>query len=141
MALVHQKLYQSQNLSDISLKEYIGDLADLLFNSIFDPSKKVELELDLEDIHVRIDIAIPCGLVLNELISNSLKYAFTGDFPAKMAIRLHALPDDILELTVSDNGRGLPQNFDAKKMGQDGIDYGLCYLRAAASGQSPDIFG
>ena len=85
----------------------------------------MELELDLEDIHVRIDIAIPCGLVLNELISNSLKYAFTGDFPAKMAIRLHALPDDILELTVSDNGRGLPQNFDAKKMGKMGLTRSL----------------
>jgi two-component sensor histidine kinase len=121
MALVHQKLYQSQNLADISLKEYISELSGLLFDSIYDASSRIELELDLEDIHVSIDIAIPCGLILNELISNSLKYAFTEGSPAKISIRLRNLPDDIMELTVSDNGKGLPRGFDAKKMGKMGL--------------------
>ena len=78
MALVHQKLYQSQNLTHINLQEYLQELAELLLHSFRLTSEKISLRCDIEPVDVLIDTAMPCGLVVTELISNSLKYAFPG---------------------------------------------------------------
>jgi two-component sensor histidine kinase len=79
MALVHEKLYQSQNLSSIDLKEYIRDLTRLLMRSYDVVPDKISLNLDLESVLVLIDTAVPCGLILNEVLSNTFKHAFPGD--------------------------------------------------------------
>lgn len=108
IALVHQKLYQSQNLSFVDLKDYISDLAKLLINSHLNDSEKISLVLDLESINIELDTAVPCGLIINELISNSLKYAFPGDRKGTIKVTLKKLPEEMIELVVCDDGIGIP---------------------------------
>jgi PAS domain S-box-containing protein len=112
IALVHQKLYQSQNLSRVDLKEYITDLVNLLINSYAAEQDKITFTLNLENINVLIDTAVPCGLIINELISNSYKHAFPGDMKGNIDIRLKKLEEDTIELVISDNGIGIPDGFN-----------------------------
>jgi PAS domain S-box-containing protein len=109
IAMVHQKLYQSQNLSRINLKDYISDLANLIVTSHSNDPDKISLVMDLESINIELDIAVPCGLIINELLSNSIKYAFPGDRKGIINIILKKLDDEIIELIVSDDGIGIPE--------------------------------
>ena len=115
MALVHQKLYQSENLSSVDLKVYINDLAELLVRSYRVESNRILLIFDMDSLPVLIDTAIPCGLILNELISNSLKYAFPGEMEGEIRIQLRKTGEGEIELQVSDNGVGIPEGFDFRK--------------------------
>ncbi len=121
MALVHQKLYTLQNLSSINLKDYAFELSDLLMKSYAAAAGRVSIVCDVENISVLIDIAIPCGLILNELISNSLKYAFPGDGRGEIIIRIFKADNETLQLGVSDNGVGVRQDFDFRKDAGVGI--------------------
>jgi two-component sensor histidine kinase/CheY-like chemotaxis protein len=121
MALAHQKLYQSHDLSKINLKEYLHDLVMLVMDSHKSLSHRVSLSVDMEDVFVLIDIAIPCGQVLNELISNVLKHAFRDGRDGKLSIRLHRVGQDGIELSVGDNGVGVPEGFDFKRKGRLGL--------------------
>ncbi|MCP4353127.1 MAG: hypothetical protein GY795_47355 [Desulfobacterales bacterium] len=112
MALVHQKLYQSKNLSNINLKDYINDLAELLLKSY--NAEKISCIPEANNIFVLIDIAIPCGLILNELIANSLKYAFPADSQGEIKIVLNRTDNNEIFIRFSDNGIGFPKNFDFK---------------------------
>ena len=112
IALVHQKLYQSQNLSRVNLKEYITDLVNLLISSYADVQDKITFTLNLENINVLIDTAVPCGLIINELISNSFKHAFPGDRKGNICVQLKKLEEDTIELVISDNGIGIPAGFN-----------------------------
>jgi len=112
IALVHQKLYQSQNLSSVNLKEYITDLTNLIVTSYTNDSDKISLVLDLDSINVELDTAVPCGLIINELISNSLKYAFPGDRKGVIKVVLKKPDDEIIELVVSDDGIGISKEFE-----------------------------
>ena len=112
IALVHQKLYQSQNLSSVNLKDYITDLGNLIITSHSNDSEKISLVLDLDSINVELDTAVPCGLIINELISNSLKYAFPGDRKGNIKVTLKKLDDEIIELIVSDDGIGISGEFE-----------------------------
>jgi PAS domain S-box-containing protein len=107
IALVHQKLYQSQNLSRVNIREYITDLTDLLKSSYLVNPDQIDFRLELDEISVLIDTAVPCGLIINELISNSLKYAFPEGRKGAICIRFLRVEDDIIELEVSDNGIGI----------------------------------
>lgn len=115
MALVHQKLYQSRNLSSIDLNEYIQDLVHLLMQSFGVLSRQITLSLDLEPVPVLIDTAIPCGLILNELLSNSLKHAFPNGRKGEIRIRLSKGGDETVLLDFSDDGVGVPGGFDLRK--------------------------
>lgn len=112
IALVHQKLYQSKNLSRIDLGDYIKDLANLLMDSYSSLSGRVILNFKLENVNVLIDTAIPCGLVINELITNALKYAFPGNREGEINIQLYRTKDDLITLIISDNGVGIPGEKD-----------------------------
>ncbi|MBF0486656.1 MAG: PAS domain S-box protein [Nitrospirae bacterium] len=115
IALVHEKLYNTENLSEISIKEYILSLVNAMF-TFFDVDKdKIDLKFDVEDINVGIDVVIPCGLIINELFTNILKYAFNGGGSGKITIKLNVLEADELELIVGDNGVGLPEDIDIGK--------------------------
>jgi PAS domain S-box-containing protein len=115
MALVHEKLYESKDLSHISLGEYLRDLAAELFRVYGTSPERIALRFDVRDVTVEIDTAIPCGLIFGELISNCLKHAFDGHNgliqvsvrPADSAGRIH--------LGVRDDGRGLPEGFDLRR--------------------------
>ncbi|MEI6875547.1 MAG: histidine kinase dimerization/phosphoacceptor domain -containing protein, partial [Spirochaetota bacterium] len=121
MALVHQKLYEADDLSRINLKDYLRDLSRLLLSSYQVQPDRISIDADLEDVIVLIDTAIPCGLILNELISNALKYAFPGEMRGRIETRLRRLEGGEIELRVSDNGVGLPAGFDVGKDGHMGM--------------------
>ncbi len=121
MALVHQKLYEAQNLSHINLKDYIQDLVELLRITYSVAPEKTAFQLDLEDAFVLIDSAIPCGLILNELISNMFKYAFPTQTQGEVRITLRHQPDGMIEMSVADNGVGVPPGFDFRRDGHMGM--------------------
>lgn len=121
MALVHQKLYSSKNLSNINLKEYVHDLADLLLKSYKTSPDRISLIRNIDEINISIDIAVPFGLVINELISNALKHAFPGNSSGQITIDIKKAEDDMIELRISDNGVGIPDVLDLKENGQLGI--------------------
>jgi PAS domain S-box-containing protein len=112
IALVHQKLYQSQNLSRVDLEEYITDLVHLLANSYLAEFSNVTFTLNLENVNVLIDTAVPLGLIINELISNSFKHSFPGNRAGNICVQLRKLEQETIELIISDNGVGVPEGFD-----------------------------
>ncbi len=110
MALIHEKLYQSKSLANIDFKEYITTLVHSLFQSYGVSMGSILLEVEVEKISLDIDAAIPCGLIINELVSNSLKHAFP-EGQGKIRICFRSV-DDSKELIVSDNGIGIPESVD-----------------------------
>jgi two-component sensor histidine kinase len=112
LALVHEQLYQSSDFASVDLAEYISNLVTQLFNSFVEDPGRITLEIDTEKVILNIDRSIPCGLIVNELISNSLKYAFPDNRAGKITVRLKADPEGWITLTVADNGVGLPADFD-----------------------------
>ncbi len=112
MSLIHQKLYQSQNAATIDFSEYIRDLTDALFNSYGIRRDVVRLNLHIESTILNVDTAIPCGLVINELVSNSLKYAFPDGKQGQIFISLRREGDDNFALVIGDTGIGLPKGLD-----------------------------
>lgn len=121
MALIHEKFYQSQDLVNIDFKEYIEELANSLISSYSLDESKIAIDIDVEDISLGLGMAIPCGLLINELISNSLKHAFpaTADRPegkkGEIKVSLQEIGENDIELKVSDNGIGIPQGLDFRK--------------------------
>jgi PAS domain S-box-containing protein len=115
IALVHQNLIQSKNLSSIDLKGYVTELLNMLMDNNKESSDKISMDLDLECVSVLMDTAIPCGLVINELFSNALKHAFPGDRGGHISVKIHKEENDIIEIIISDNGISMPHNFDLDK--------------------------
>jgi two-component sensor histidine kinase len=110
MALIHEKLYQSQDLANIRFDDYLHSLTSHLRNSF--NNSQVELMIAAEEISLGIDQAIPCGLIVNELVCNALKYAFPGGRKGRIDIWLKTLNAGRFELGVADDGIGLPAGFD-----------------------------
>ena len=113
MALIHDKLCNSPNLSNINFAEYIKDTANTLLQSYKTPDKII-LSIDVEDIVISIESAVPCGLILNELISNSLKHAFPEGKEGEIQLSFYRSAAGLITLMVSDNGVGFPNDFDFK---------------------------
>ncbi len=113
MALVHEKLYQSKDLSSVNIREYVRDLAGALIESYSKAQGKVALQLEADSITLPIDIIMPCGLIINELISNSLKYAFRADGSLEIRIQFRQTGDGLMEIVYGDSGPGL-QSLDTK---------------------------
>jgi PAS domain S-box-containing protein len=128
MALIHEVLYQSEDLSKIDFVEYIRNLGAYLLQSYGIKSNKVKLNIDVENTSMGIDNAIQCGLIINELVSNSLKHAFPGRKKGEIRISLH-LNDNGRDasgrpytLTVGDNGVGLPKGLDFQNTESLGLE-------------------
>ena len=119
MALIHEKLYQSDTLSTISLEEYLRSLTRDLFRSYNLP--KVSLKLEVENIGLDVDTAIPCGLIVNELISNSLKYAFPDNAEGSIHLRVNKVSRQQVAVSISDNGVGLPSDVNTRSSGTLGF--------------------
>ncbi|HUU49943.1 MAG TPA: histidine kinase dimerization/phosphoacceptor domain -containing protein [Nitrospinota bacterium] len=116
MALVHFMLYQTEDLSEINFKDYIEDLSKALFDSYKKNKQKISLNINVKNVFLDIDTAIPVGIILNELITNSLKHAFKEEEKeGEISISLSEVDEERLELIVKDNGIGLPEDFDLKK--------------------------
>ncbi len=119
MALVHEKLYQGQDLSRVDLKEYFTDLVSILKQS-YGVGNAVGITSDMTSLRVSIDSAVPCGLIVNELISNAFKHAFPGGRTGEIRVTLRE-HDEKIEFGVSDNGIGLPRGFDWRSTGSYGL--------------------
>jgi len=116
MALIHEKLYRSEDLSKIEFTSYIKTISEELHSSFTTSSYNPQVNIEADDIHLGIDQAIPCGLIVNELITNALKYAFPENSNAGI-IRISMRRNNKNEITiiVSDNGIGLPLEIDIEK--------------------------
>jgi PAS domain S-box-containing protein len=111
MALIHEKLYKSRDLSRIDFEDYVKSLASDLYRAYNANTKDINLYVNVDKVLITIDTAIPCGLIINELVSNSLKYAFPHG-KGEISISLKSNGNGHV-LTVKDNGIGMPDNFDA----------------------------
>ncbi len=112
MALLHETLYQSENLSHIDFPEYIRQLADHLFRSYGVASGRIHLRTYLDKLSLNLEAAVPCGLIINELVSNSLKYAFPDGRSGEIRIHLEEQPAGMAKLVVADDGVGLKNEVD-----------------------------
>jgi PAS domain S-box-containing protein len=108
MALVHQNLMQSNDLSRLNLKDYLETLIEHLRQGYFGPSTEIVIRADLEDVDVELDTAVPLGLVVNELFSNIRKHAFRGRTSGVVRVTLRRSPQDDIVLEISDDGPGWP---------------------------------
>jgi two-component sensor histidine kinase len=123
MALIHEKLYQSTELSQINFADYLTDLTQTLSASYIADAQNIELILTLEPVWLNIETANPCGLIVNELISNSLKHGFPDGREGKIGLELRKRKDnDQITLEIKDNGVGLPPNFDPSKVKPLGME-------------------
>ena len=112
MSLVHEKLYQSKDLTTIDFKEYIKDIAKGLFQSYGANKGKIALVMDINNIALDINNAIPCGLIINELLTNSLKHAFPEGKEGEIKIAVHSMNENTIDLVVGDNGIGISEDVD-----------------------------
>jgi two-component sensor histidine kinase len=112
MALIHEKLYQSPSLASIDFGEYVKSLATDLFRTYRGHSSGIQLDIKVDEVFLSLDHAVSCGLILNELITNALKYAFPGGRNGKIWVELHSTADHLLKLRVADDGVGIPPDFD-----------------------------
>ena len=116
MALLHETLYRSGEFASINLGAYLKNLAMQAHRTLSTPGSNVRLELDLSSVTVSLDQATPCGLLVNELISNSLKHGFPAGLSGELRVELHALKESKQAmLRVSDTGVGLPPDFDDRQ--------------------------
>ncbi|MBD2682097.1 PAS domain-containing protein [Nostoc paludosum FACHB-159] len=129
IALVHEKLYRSEDLANINFAQYIPDLTSNLFDSYNVKSSQIKLNIQVDNTILDIETAIPCSLIINELVSNSLKYAFPNNRIGEIEVRLYQENKPLIQkqhernltLIVRDNGIGLPADFDCKKTKTLGI--------------------
>jgi two-component sensor histidine kinase len=124
MSMIHQKLYQSEDVSNIVMDSYVKGLAADLFSSYGINPSRIRLTVEADPIHLGLDMAIPMGLIANELITNAIKYAFPDDakeLPGAITVRFQDSGDEEVTLIVSDNGVGLPKEFDLDKAASLGL--------------------
>lgn len=127
MSMIHQKLYQTDNLTSIEISPYIHELVQYL-KDCFKSENEVELNLKIDQVEMNISRAIPLGLILNEAIINSLKYAFPGKRAGRIDVILKQTGPGFFLLTISDNGIGLADDFDIYQVNSFGLTLivGLC---------------
>ena len=106
MALVHQKMYQNKSAIAVELETYITELVAEIKNSVA-LQQDIEVTMEVEPINIDVSVAIPLGLILNEIITNAIKHAFDDTLQPKIDIRLKIANDQMIELTVRDNGKGM----------------------------------
>ncbi|OHD70610.1 MAG: hypothetical protein A2W19_03475 [Spirochaetes bacterium RBG_16_49_21] len=112
MALVHEMLYQSEDLAHIDFKVYIEQMAEQLFIERNRRDGSIQFKSDVRNIQLNINSAIPCALIINELLTNSLKYAFPEDGRGTISLSFKKNPGGIHTLVIGDNGIGLPEDMD-----------------------------
>lgn len=114
IAKAHQILYQAKDLTQIDFKSYLQDLRSGLIGSYKFETDKVRLDFQAEPVNVSLEIAVTCGLVVNELVTNSLRYAFPQDRRGVIRVRLFTDEEQFIHLHIGDDGVGFSDNFDFK---------------------------
>ena len=121
MAMVHEKLYHSADLARVDFADYARSLLDYLWRAHSTAASSIRLATDMEPISFTTDVAVPCGLILNELVSNALKHAFGGRDCGVITVGLHGGGKNRLTLSVGDDGVGLPEALDWQKTRSMGL--------------------
>lgn len=121
IALIHQMLYQSQHLSRIDLQAYVQDLAYLAISSYRAESDRITLKLEMDAVSANIEVATPIGLIMNELLSNTVKHAFPDGRSGEIRVGLSKLEGDVVRLEYSDDGTGPCPGFDPRKQKTYGL--------------------
>jgi len=112
MAFIHESLYQTKDFSNINFTEYVLNLSQNLMHSYSNFDHEIKLNLDIQKVFLNLDLAIPCGLIINEIMSNALKYAFVDNsLGGEIAIVMKVSGENLI-LNIGDNGKGLPPNID-----------------------------
>ncbi len=121
ISLIHQNLYQAENIAFINVREYIHELMHAIKIAFSKKSKTIEHTFDIDDIKFDVDTAVPIGLIINELAINTYKYAFPDNMNGKIVICLKSIQNFRYQLIFEDNGIGLPHNFDPEQLPSLGI--------------------
>jgi PAS domain S-box-containing protein len=133
MALIHESLHQAGNVARIPATEYIDRLSTRVFQAYNPPGDRVTLRVQVDPIWLEVHTAIPCGLILNELLSNSLKYAFPGGQAGEITIAMRSAPEGNVVLTVRDTGVGFPADVDFRRTDSLGLQL-VCLLTEQLGG-------
>jgi PAS domain S-box-containing protein len=136
MAIIHERLYESTDMASIDFAGYVEGLSRYLFNTYLIDPGRIRLNIEADGVSLGIDRAIPCGLIINELVSNALKHAFPGNLQGEVNVVFHRGEDGFITLRVSDNGVGLPPGLDftrAETLGLQLVNMLVRQLRGEAS--------
>ena len=115
MALLHQKLYQGENLAAIEMRDYFETIGKTIIDSFGEKAENVALKIDMSELELDVDTAVPIGLITNELITNSLKYAFPNKQKGQISITLTSEENGLLKLNIADNGQATQKEASSKK--------------------------
>ncbi|QHE77700.1 sensor histidine kinase [Hydrogenophaga sp. PBL-H3] len=115
MSLIHQTLYQSQDFAHVDFQRFLGELLPRLTESYGARSRQVRIDIRSTDVKLPINDAIPCGLIVNELVSNALKHGFPEDRRGTVLVEIGQDADQVVELAISDDGQGIPHDMDLGK--------------------------
>lgn len=135
MSLVHQKLYQAKDLSRINLRDYIADLLRMCKNSYSLQASNITLKLELEDVFVLIDTAIPLGLVLNELFTNVFKHAFPNSGKGELYLHLYQEEKGTINIHLADDGIGIPADLDLRESKSMGCETMFVLIESQLQGE------
>lgn len=135
MALIHERFYHSEDLSSIDFETYIKELTHGLIQSYNISPDRITMSINIKDVPLEINEAISCGLIINELVSNSLKYAFPQDKKGKISISMMPIEKDEIELIISDNGVGIPAGLDYQKTETLGLQLVNTFVKDQLGGE------
>ena len=121
MALLHEALYGSGTLAHINFSAYVEDLCAQLLRAHGPVAARVQVDVRVAGVGLPLEQSVPCGLIINELVSNALKHAFPGHRPGRVLVEASLIEPTMLRLRVSDNGVGLPGGFEPLKTGTLGL--------------------
>jgi two-component sensor histidine kinase len=119
IAMIHERLYSSGDLSSVGLCDYLKDLVHTIVQANR-PDGSIAVQVDIPPIRLSVNTAVPCGLIVNELVTNSIKHAFAKGQKGRLKVEVRSAPENRLALLVEDDGRGLPEHIrleDAKSLG------------------------
>ncbi|MCK5573122.1 MAG: ATP-binding protein, partial [Bacteroidetes bacterium] len=122
MAMIHEQLYSSGDLARIKFDRYVRDLTSYIFRTYSTRAGKISLTMDVQPVALGIDRAIPCGIIINELVTNALKHAFPHESGGTIHIRFVKGGDQEVLLTVEDDGVGIPEGLDPEKSTSLGLE-------------------
>jgi two-component sensor histidine kinase len=128
MAVVHNQVYRSSSFDVVNSNECVRNVVKSLFSPIANGWGRIRFKTEIEDLDFKLDTAIQCGLILNELVSNSIKYAFPNDMEGEISIVLRSLGGNKLELIAGDNGVGMPEGWNPTKNGTLGLDLVMAFV-------------
>ncbi len=134
MALVQQKLYETGDLSSLDLGQYVLEVVQLLTQTNEVSPDRIQLSFDIHPVRIPFDLAVPCGLVIHELVTNAIKYAFPGNRTGTIRIRVHAAGESGVELEVSDDGVSVPPGLKIDDDGMTGLQLVVSMVRSQLGG-------